>query len=281
MHSLKKNNNIFALRILSYFLLIVVAIASIFPFYIIFSNSLKTKHETAVNPIGFPKQLSLQNYVDMFVQSNYVVALKNNIVITIFSVLLSVFLGSLTAFAIARFRFKYSSILYYFFIFGLLLPLNTMLLPLYLIFAKLNLIDSIINIILLYTAFNLPMTVFVLTGFFQTIPKELEDAANIDGCSKLRVYFNIFLPLSKAPLSWVIILNSLNVWNDFMFPLFFLQSDNKKTLVVKMFFFSGQYKSDWNLIFAFITISILPIIILFILLQKYFISGVMAGSLKG
>lgn len=281
MHRLKKSSNPIVLKILSYILLIIVAFISIFPFYIIIANSLKTKHETAVNPIGLPVDFNFQNYVDMFVQSNYIVALRNNIIITVFSVLLSVLFGSLAAFAVARFRFKFSTLLYYFFIFGLLLPLNTMLLPLYLIFAKLCLINSIANIILLYTAFNLPMTVFVLTGFFQAIPKELEDSANIDGCSKLRVYFNIFLPLSKAPLSWVIILNSLNVWNDFMFPLFFLQSDGKKTLVVKMFFFSGQYKSDWNLIFAFITISVLPIIILFILLQKYFISGIMAGSLKG
>ncbi len=142
-------------------------------------------------------------------------------------------------------------------------------------------LDNIFNMVLLYAAFGQSITIFVLAGFFRTIPKELEDMAKIDGCSRLRILFNIFLPLSKAPLAWLIITNALYIWNDFAFPLFFLTSGDKKTLTVKMFYFFGQYRSEWNLIFAFISVTIIPVIILFIILQKNFMSGILAGSIKG
>jgi raffinose/stachyose/melibiose transport system permease protein len=264
-----------------YILFIVIAIVSIFPFYMVISNSFKGSQDLASNPVGIPKHFELKNYVEMFKKSGYPVALGNSLLITVFSLVVVTLAGSLAAFAIARFKFKRGYLLYLLFISGLLLPFNTLILPLFLIFLKLKLLNSIPNLILLYGAYGLPITIFVLTGFFKTLPKELEDAARIDGCSNIRVFFNIFLPLSKAPLSWIIILNALYYWNDFLFPLFFLQSENKRTLVVKMFYFFGQYVTEWNLVFAFITVSILPMIIIFIILQKYFISGVMAGAIKG
>jgi len=168
-----------------------------------------------------------------------------------------------------------------FFLAGIMIPIRLGILPLFLLMRDLNLLNTHWSLVLTYAASGMPMSVFLLTGFFKTIPKDLEYSARIDGCSDLQIFYRIMLPLVRPGLATVTIVNFVPWWNDFFFPLLFIQSDHLKTIPLGMTIFFGQFMTDWGMLFAGMVIASVPLLVLYLAMSRQFISGLTAGALKG
>jgi raffinose/stachyose/melibiose transport system permease protein len=187
----------------------------------------------------------------------------------------------MAALALSRLQFKGRTILYNYFIMGMLFPLSVAILPLYLQLRSLNLIGSLNGVVLSQVAFTIPMSVFILTGFFKEVPLELQEATQVDGGGIWTFGFKVLLPISGPVLSTVTILTFIQSWNQFLLPLLVL--DNRKTFTIPLgvMQYQGQFTSGWNFIMAFITISMIPMVLFYLFLQKYIVSGLTAGAVKG
>jgi raffinose/stachyose/melibiose transport system permease protein len=186
----------------------------------------------------------------------------------------------MAAYAVARYAFFGATAVFLFFLSGLMLPLKLAIIPLFMQMRDLGLLDSRAALVIVYTAMGIPSTVFILTGFLRTLPRELEDAARMDGASELRILWSVMLPLTRPALVIAAIHNAVPIWNDFFFPLVFIQSDARKTLPQGLTAFMGEYTTDWGALFAGLTLASLPICLVYILLSRQFISGLTSGAVK-
>lgn len=207
-------------------------------------------------------------------------AFKNSILITIASTVITIFTSSLASFILARRKTRFSRFLYYFFFIGTIIPMQIM--PTIRLFTVLDIYGGYLNVIILYTAINIPFSCFLYTGFIRGIPGVLDESAFIEGASTLQTYFYIILPLLKSCNITVLILLFTGIWNEINIPLYFLNDPAKRTLPLSVYQFFGMYGgSNWNLVFADLTLAALPVILLFLFMQKQFISGLTEGAVKG
>ncbi|HEO8420004.1 MULTISPECIES: carbohydrate ABC transporter permease [Niallia] len=265
-----------------YLVLGIIAIFQIYPLIWLFFFSLKTNQEVfGLSPFALPKDPQWGNYVKVWTQGNISQYFFNSVWITVIAVVLTVILASFVTFAITRMHWKLSKPVLGLFMVGIMIPLHSTLIPLFSFFNQLQLIDNPISIILSYTAFNLPLTIMILLGFYQALPRELEEAAVMDGCSIHRIFFQITLPMTTPVMATVVIINMIYNWNEFVFVNTFISSDKWKTLTVGVNNFVGQYLTDWGAIGATLMISIIPILIAFIILSNKIVEGLAAGSVKG
>ena len=265
-----------------YVVLGIIAIFQIYPLVWLFFFSLKTNQEVfGLSPFALPKDPQWINYVKVWTQGNISLYFFNSVWMTIVAVILTVILASFVTFAITRMYWKLSKLVLGLFMVGIMIPLHSTLIPLFNIFNQLQLIDNPVSIILSYTAFNLPLTIMILLGFYQSLPREMEEAAVMDGCSIHRIFFQITLPLTTPVMATVVIINMIYNWNEFVFVNTFISSDKWKTLTVGVNNFVGQYLTDWGAIGATLMISIIPILIAFIILSNRIVEGLAAGSVKG
>lgn len=204
----------------------------------------------------------------------------NSLIVTASSIALILILGTMAAYAIARYEFRGSGFILLFFLAGLTLPLKLAIIPLFIQMRDFGLIDSRLSLIFIYVATGLPTTVFILTGFIRSLPNELEDAARMDGANEARIMWSIMLPLVRPAMVIAAIQNVVPIWNDFFFPLIFIQNNNLKTLPQGLTAFMGEFGTDWGVLFSGLTLSALPIIILYIALSRQFINGMTAGAIK-
>ncbi|MCD6238610.1 MAG: carbohydrate ABC transporter permease [Thermotogae bacterium] len=261
-------------------ILITYSIMIILPLINMFISSLKSTREIFMFPYSLPQSISFKNYVQVWIKGNFGIYFLNSVIVTGSSLFLTLFLGSLAAYAIARYSYKLNTLIYLIFLSGIMLPLKSAIISLFLMMKTLRLLNTYWALIFVYTAMSLPSTVFILTGFMRSLPRDLENAARIDGCSEFGIYRRIILPLSKQGLAIVAIYNGVPIWNDFFFPLVFIQNDKLKTLPLGMTVFFGQYQTNWGLLFAALSIAIIPIITVYILLSNQFIRGITAGAIK-
>lgn len=269
-------------KILFYLLLLFYAVLSIAPFLYMLGTSLKGQSFIFEYPPKFiPDQPTLRNYIVAWTSRRFDKFFLNSVIVTIISTISVVFLSSLMAYGFSRFQFKLKGFLYGTIRVFMMMPAMTLIIPQFILASKLDLINSLPGVILVYIAQNIPLSVFLLTGFMQQLPKELEEAAKIDGASAWGVYRSIIMPLSKPALATIAIFSSLGAWDEYVWALTILNDPEKRTLPVGIAAFHGQYLTDWGVVFAASLIAITPIILLFIFMQKYFIKGIMAGSLKG
>ena len=189
-------------------------------------------------------------------------------------------LGTMAAYAIARYRFTGASFLLMFFLAGLTLPLKLAIIPLFILMRDLGILNTRAALVVIYVAMGLPTTVFIMTGFIRTLPSELEDAARMDGASEARIMWSIMLPLVRPAMVIAGIQNVVPIWNDFFFPLIFIQDDSIKTLPQGLTTFMGEYNTDWGVLFAGLTLSSAPIILIYIVLSRQFINGMTQGAVK-
>lgn len=235
-----------------------------------------------LSPYGFPRQLFLDNFFKAITQSNFFTLFKNSTVILVVSMLFLIVFSSMAAYPIQRNNSsRFYKNLYLFFVMGLMFPTLLILLPLYKLLGFVHLINTSVGIILCYIGGNIPFLVFYNVGFMQTIPKELDEAALIDGASKYVVFWKIIFPLLRNSLLTVIVIQVVWIWNDFLTPMVFLQNYDSMTVMVGMSNFIGERSTDWPLIFAFMTVSVLPVISLYIAFQKYIQKGLVTGAIKG
>ncbi len=269
------------MKIIVYLLLICLTVVTLFPIYWMISSSFKTKIEMYNNRWLFPEQIQWANYITSWQGVDFLIYFINSIYISIISVGGMTLIGAMAAYGLTRFIFPGREKLVFYFVGGQMIPGAMLLIPLFLFFKNIGLQNTRTGIIIVYIAGGLPFVVFLLYGFFQTMSKEIEEAARIDGCSEFGIFFKIVLPLAKPALSSVIIFQFNWVWNEFILALILLQHNDVKTLTVGLYSGLGQYVSNFPVLFAGLTISIIPVLIIYFIFQKQFIQGIAAGALKG
>jgi raffinose/stachyose/melibiose transport system permease protein len=250
------------------------------PILIMVFSAFKSTQEIFKAPFGIPDFANLVNFAKIWEQTNFLQYLLNSFVVTGASMALILTLGTMAAYALGRYRFFGASFILMFFIAGLTLPLKLAIIPLFMLMRDLGILNNQLSLIFVYTAMGLPSTVFIMTGFIRTLPNELEDAARMDGASEARIMWAIMLPLVRPAMVIAAIQNVVPIWNDFFFPLVFIQNDSLKTLPQGLTTFMGEYTTDWGVLFAGLTLSAAPIIAIYIVLSRQFISGMTSGAIK-
>ncbi|MGN7231257.1 carbohydrate ABC transporter permease [Priestia megaterium] len=261
-------------------LAVLLGLVFLVPFYYVLSNSLKSFAEILSNTSALPTTIQFQNFVNAFNQMNYLKVLSNSLIITVISNAVLVIFCSMAAYMLVRTKKKISSIIFMAFVAAMVIPFQSIMIPLVKVAGNLNLLNSIWGIVIMYLGFGSGMTIFLYHGFIKGIPIELEEAAIIDGCSRLGVFWRIVFPLLKPITVTVVILNSLWIWNDFLLPSLVLQDPELRTIPLATFFFFGQYTKQWDLALAALVISIIPLLIFFFAMQKHIVKGITSGSIK-
>lgn len=265
-----------------YAVLIAVAAMQLFPLVWLLFFSLKNNQEVFnLPPLSLPLNPHWENYEKVWSAGNIDIYFFNSVWITITATLLTVILGSLVTYAVTRMKWKGSSFVLGLFMVAMMIPVHSTLIPLFSLFNKVGLTDHPLSLILSYVAFNMPITIMILLGFYYALPREVEEAAIIDGCSVNRMFVQIVFPMTSSVLATTAIINMIYNWNEFIFVNTFISSDAYKTLTVGVQNFIGQYTTDWGAIGATLMISILPILITFLFLSNRIVEGIAAGSVKG
>ncbi|TDL31875.1 carbohydrate ABC transporter permease [Jeotgalibacillus sp. S-D1] len=262
-------------------LALVITAFHLIPFYILLTNSLKQMGDFT-SKWSFPDYFNLENFALAWEQAGLANAFTNTAIITFSAAVLLILFGSMAAYALARRTTKLNKFVYILFVGVMVIPPLTALVPLYRLVVNFGLMNTHIVAVLNNVAAFLPLTIFLYAGFIRsTIPKELEEAAKIDGASTLKIFFKIIFPLLKPITATVLIISSVYIWNDYQFAIFFLQDSSVQTLTVVLASFFGQNGSQLNLVAAAALLASLPMIIVFLFLQRFFIEGLAAGSVKG
>jgi len=251
------------------------------PMLIMGLSAFKNTREIFQNPFGLPDVWRWENFARVWVEAKFALYFRNSVAVTVASVAVILALGAMAGYALGRFRFGGNDLLYLYFLSGLMLPIRLGIIPLFILMRNLRLLDTPWSLILTYAASGLPSAVFILTGFFRALPSDLDSAARIDGAGEWLIYRRIMLPLVRPALVIVAVYNLIPIWNDFFFPLVFIQSDRLKTLPLGMTAFFGQYYTDWATLFAGLTLAAVPVVALYVLLSQHFIRGLTAGAVKG
>lgn len=274
----KKNKT--SLYLLEIIMLILAAFMLV-PFYYIVVNTFKTMHESTFFPMALPKVFTLENYSSAINKMMFLNCFKNNIVITSVSIIFLVIFCSMASYPISRRRSRVNKFLKFYFLAGLMIPFQATIMPLYKIMQAFHFINSIHGIIILYISTSAAFNIFLYQGYLKTIPIEIEEAAIIDGCSVWRNFWGIIFPLLKPITATVIVYNAMGIWNDFLSPLLFLQSRRNATMVLEVQRNIGQFSTDWGPLMTMMVLTLLPVFIFFIFMQKYIIKGLTGGSIKG
>ncbi len=266
---------------LVYLLLIVGAFVFMIPFLWMLSSSFKELPQIFIYPPKWiPNPIRPENYIEALAKMNFPVALKNTLTITVLCLIGQVGSASLVAYGFARLRFPGRDFLFMLVLSTMMVPAQVTMIPQFILFRQLGWVDTFKPLIVPAFFGGGAFFIFLLRQFFLTIPKELEDAAWIDGCSTKRIYWQIMLPLAKPALITVSIFSFMSHWNDFMGPLIYLNSEHKRTLAIALQSFQGQFTSEWNLLMAASVVVLIPVLIIFFTLQRYFVEGIVLTGLK-
>jgi len=263
-----------------YTLLILFAAFCIFPLLWTLVSSLKTNHEIFDNPWALPAVPQFVNYRNAWVLGNIGSYFLNSAYIVAASVIASFFASSMAAYAIRRMIWKLSGLTMTFLLTGIMIPVHATLIPLYRLFSNINMVGSPLCLIIIYTSVSIPMTVFILGGFFKMLPRELEEAAVIDGYSIVAIFWKIIIPLSKPAIATVTIFNFIGFWNELLFALVFMSNPKYMTLPVGLTNFIGRYLTDYTGMLAAIVVSFIPSLLIYIFLHENIIKGMTSGSIK-
>jgi raffinose/stachyose/melibiose transport system permease protein len=264
-----------------WFTLILVALFTLIPLYTTIVGGFKEVGELRVSPFGLPQSWDPANFVQILGGSTFFPSMWNSLVIALSTVVLSILLASMTAFALAHIRFFGNRFLMSFLMLGLLFPSATAILPLFIKLRDLGLLDSHLGIIIVQVAYSLSFSILLFHNFFSQLPKELIDAARMDNCGYVRIYWFVTLPLSLPIIATVGVFAFISSWNSFLLPLIMLNSQEKYTWPLGIMQFQGEFMTDWPKILAYLTLTILPAIAFFLLAQRYIISGLTGGAVKG
>lgn len=260
----------------------IIAIGSIFPLLWLADFSLVKSNELFGGKIlVWPDPPHWKNYVLALTDGKVPQYLINSVIITVVSVFLVVVLSVMMSYGFTRMKWKLSRTFLNIILLGFMIPIHATLLPNFITFADLNLQDNPIALIIPYVAFGLPQATFILTGFMDTVPEAVEESAFMDGCSVFRLLFQIAFPILKPAVMTVIITSFISIWNEFIMAATFLSSDRFRTLPFSIYNFAGQYSSNYSAQFAVMTLSALPSLIAYIILNKHITKGIMAGAVKG
>ncbi|MDG0790381.1 carbohydrate ABC transporter permease [Cohnella ginsengisoli] len=264
-----------------YLFLIVIAAAFLIPVVFVAFTALKSRPELATSRFyAFPKDIQWGNFQKAWELGHLGMYTQNTLFICLVKVPLGIFVEAFAAFALTRMVFKRSNAMFAFFLVGMMIPMQATLVPLNIFLNKTHLVSTYPGIFLVYIGFGIPFGILILRGFFRTIPKEIDEAALIDGCGELGTFFRIILPLSMPAIATLVIFDFMATWNEFLLAQIFITKDAMKTITTGLMSFRGEHATDYTLMNAGVLISILPSLLVYLLFQKYFVSG-LAGSVKG
>jgi raffinose/stachyose/melibiose transport system permease protein len=269
-------------KVIVYAVLAVLVVTQLYPLFWLLTYSLKTNEEILGGSFfALPETPRWSNYQEAYESGNYLQYLSNSVFVTGVTMVCVILLSSMTAYAIARFRWRYGGIVMLVFLVGMMIPMQATLLPLMVIFKNVNILNTHLSLILPYIAFQTPIAVFILSGFMRSIPHEIEESAYMDGASIYRIFRSIILPISLPPVMTVCILTFINIWNEYIMAATFISSEKLKTLPFGIYTFVSQYSVNYGNIGAYLVMGALPVIIIYFLLSERITKGMVAGAVKG
>lgn len=264
------------------FAILVYAILILVPLLMVVLTSMKTLEQTFENPLGIPAEgLIFDNFVSIFQEQTMAGYFVNSSVVTLFSVSFTLFFGAMIAFGITRLNNWKGNLIFTVFTVGMMVPPQVNMVPLYSLVLDLGLTNSLTGLILVNISSTIPVAVFILTGFMKTLPRELFEASTIDGAGNWRIFSKVVIPLSLPSLSATAIFLFVMHWNDLLYPLLFITDNSYKTLPLALLDFQGQYSTNYPMLFTGVLIASIPMAIMYIFLQRYFVAGMTSGTVKG
>ncbi|MDT8716721.1 carbohydrate ABC transporter permease [Clostridium sp. 19966] len=267
-------------KLLMYAVLIIFGVLNIYPLIWMLFTSFRTNREISRSTFALPTELHFENYVHAWKTANIGEYFINSVIVAVISIIITIFIGAMAAYVLAKFKFKSSGFIYALFIFGMIIPVHALLVPLFIQMRSLGLLNTRWALIMPYIAFGFPITVFILVSFMKAFPDDIEEAAVIDGCGIPRLFLQIILPMTRPAIATVTVLNFLTNWNEFSFALVLISNEKLKTLPIGLVNFVGGYSSDYSQMMAAMVIAVVPTIILYIFLQEYIIKGMTQGAVK-
>jgi raffinose/stachyose/melibiose transport system permease protein len=264
----------------TYLILTLLAIFSIGPIVILMMNSVKSTEEIGINPLGLPQNILLENYANAWDEGDYATTMRNSVILTGGTILCTLTLAGLAAYALARLKLKGAGVIAFYFLVGTSVPAQLFIIPLFFIWRELGLANTHIGLIIIYCGLFSPFATYLLRSYMVALPEEFVEAARIDGASNWHVFVHIIMPLSWPGFLTAGLVVGLGVWNEFLFAITFLPGIEHKPIATSLFAFQARFSRDWGLTNAGSVIMMLPVIVLFLLLQRRFIEGLTQGGLK-
>lgn len=256
-----------------------VSLIMFIPVYLVFTNSLKTKAEASSMGAELPTVLQWSNFATVIEKGKLLGAFGNSLLYAFGATIIGTTVAALAAYVLSRNRTRFNRTIYFFLVMGIAMPTNFVTLTK--VMQITHLINSQIGIILLYAASQIPFSVFLIYAFIETLPRELDEAAIMDGCSPLRLFFSVIYPLLIPVLVTSAVLNILGIWNEFLIPLYYLNRSTHWPMTLAVYNFFGQFQADWSLVSADVVLTILPVILIYLMAQRYILAGMVAGAVKG
>ncbi|RKN85627.1 carbohydrate ABC transporter permease [Paenibacillus ginsengarvi] len=260
---------------------LLLALLFLAPFYFVIVNSVKSFGDLLVNAAGLPQSLHFENYSRVWEITKFPSAFVNSLLITLFSNIGLIVISAMAAYRIVRVPSRFNKLLFLAFIAAMVIPFQSVMIPLVRVADRLHLMDSIPGLVVCYLGFGVSLNLFLYHGFVKEIPREIEESAVVDGCSPFGVFWRIVFPLLKPMSVTILLLNSLWIWNDFLLPSLVLSSPELRTIPLATYSFFGQYTKQWDLALAGLVLSVTPIVLFFLVMQRHIIEGITAGSVKG
>jgi raffinose/stachyose/melibiose transport system permease protein len=269
------------LHFMIYLLLALAAIFWLFPLIMAFMNSFKTNGELLTNVVSLPKTLNLKNYIRTIEKMHYIRSFGNTVLLSFLSVFLIVLFSALAGWKLCRTKTKLSAAIFSLFVFSMLIPFSSIMIPLYRVVLAFHIKNSLIGLSFVYSGLGVSMAIFLYHGFVKGIPIDLEEAAAIDGCNNLKTFGHIVFPMLKPITATICITNVLWIWNDFLLPLINISDNKKYSLLLSTNTLFGQYSSDWTAILSALILAAIPVIIFYAIFQKQILKGIADGAVKG
>jgi raffinose/stachyose/melibiose transport system permease protein len=260
----------------------LLAILWLVPFFFTLTTAIRSQGDLLSRGIfAVPEGIEWQNFADAWRRGGFNVYFRNSLMVTLIKVPVGILISALAAYPLAKLSFRFSNFMFLFFLMGITIPVHVTLLPVTLLLKQLGLLGTLLALFPPYITFGLPFQIFVMRGFFSMIPSELLESARLDGASEFTIFFRIMLPLSSPALATLAIIDSLSTWNEFLMALIFVSDRAWQTVPLGLMNFQGEFSSHYGVLTAGVLISIIPVLILYVLFQRYLVSGLTAGALKG
>ena len=268
-------------KILLYAVLIVLTIIWIVPIFTLVITSLKHKKDfiSGLSLFQLPAEIAWDNFKNAVTQGRLFLYMKNDLIICILKVPLGILVGSLAAFSMTRLKIKHSTGIFVFFLVGMMLPMQTALVPINIIYSKLHLLNTYFGLFYVYIGFGLSYCILVMRGFMKGIPKDIDEAAYIDGCTKWQLFYKIILPIAKPAVATLFITDFLSTWNEYLLASVIINDNSMKTVPVGIMTFVGEHGTDYGFLCAGVLVSVIPVMVVYLIFQRYFVEG-MAGAVK-
>jgi raffinose/stachyose/melibiose transport system permease protein len=262
--------------------LVLYTLLAVSPILLIIINSFKSKSAIFGSPLSLPTAttFSLVGYTSVLAKSNFLLYFTNSLIVTLASLALVLFFGAMAAWALTEYRFRGNALVGLYLAIGIMVPIRLGSVSILKTIVAFNLANTLTALVLVYTAMGLPLAIFILSEFIQQIPREMRDAARIDGASEYRIFWNVILPLIRPAVATVAVFTMVPIWNDLWFPLILAPGKNTQTVTLGVQQFIGQYVTDWNAVIAALSLALAPILVLYVIFSRSLVRGITAGAVK-